>query len=511
MNTKKSSEMPVWDHLKELRGSFVRSGLAFAVSSIVAFFFSGQLLSWLTIPLMPGGGHGDAPSMTTNPFVFLSPAEVFLTDIKIAIFTGLAISIPVILYEIWRFISPGLFQKERRSFYPFLILGSLFFYLGVAFCYFLALPFALQFLVSYGQQRGITPAISLSLYVDFNLKFLFSFGLIFELPVIMALLSKTGILTVPFLVHNRKYAIVASFLIAAILTPTPDIFNQCMMAIPLILLYEVGIIAVRLFGEKSMEKQEIKESLCLTEQCLDHVTMAGFSDVGLVRAMNQDVFGIFPEINLAIVADGMGGRPAGEVASKMALDVILETFVNEKKASSFTADFGSLHCAITSANTSVFEAAEHNMDYQGMGTTVVAALIYLKEVLIGFSGDSRAYRNRSGTLTQLTMDHTVANEYFRAGVITKEEAENHPLKRVISRGVGVESAIMPETLRSDAMRGDLFLLATDGLFNMISNEAIGVILTKHHADLSAAISELIGEAKAAGGKDNITVILVRYE
>jgi sec-independent protein translocase protein TatC len=119
----------------------------------------------------------------------------------------------------------------------------------MAFCYFFALPFALQFLVLYGQQRGITPAISVSHYVDFNLKFLFSFGLIFELPVVMAFLSKTGLLTAPFLVHNRKYAMIAAFFVSAVLTPTPDIFNQCIMAIPLILLYEIGILAVRFFGK----------------------------------------------------------------------------------------------------------------------------------------------------------------------------------------------------------------------------------------------------------------------
>lgn len=238
--------MPVWDHLKELRGSLIRSGSALFVSASTAFFFSDHLLTLLKRPL-------------SARLVFLSPAEVFITDIKMALYAGLALAMPIILYESWRFVSPGLFQKERRSIYPFFIFGSISFYAGMAFCYFLALPFALQFLVSYGQQRGIAPAISVALYVDFNLKFLFSFGLIFELPVVMALLSKTGILTVPFLVHNRKYAIIAAFFIAAVLTPTPDIFNQCIMAIPLILLYEIGILGVRFFGRSMTLAQEKKE------------------------------------------------------------------------------------------------------------------------------------------------------------------------------------------------------------------------------------------------------------
>ena len=490
--------MPLWDHLKELRGSFIRAGLALVISACTAFFFADQLLFWLTRPI------------AGTSLVFLSPAEVFLTDIKIALFAGLALAIPFIFYEIWRFVSPGLFQKERRSLYPFLIFGSLSFYAGVAFCYFFALPFALQFLVSYGQQRGIVPAISVSLYVDFNLKFLFSFGLIFELPIVMALLSKTGILTVPFLVHNRKYAIILSFFIAAILTPTPDIFNQCIMAIPLILLYEIGILAVRFFG-KSPVVQEIKERQNPVEAMMNNVNVVGLSDVGLVRAKNQDVFGIFPELSMAIVADGMGGRPAGEVASKMTMDAICEWLTNAKNEDpSSPADLVSLSKAIIYANKKVYDASIENPSYRGMGTTVVAMLIYEEEVLIGFAGDSRAYLHRDGVLKQITEDHSVTNEYIRAGVITCEQAKTHPLKHVISRGVGVEPTVSPDTFRTSAQAGDIFLLCTDGLSNMLSAEEIAAVLIANKDSLSLAVSALIEGAKATGGRDNVTVILVRY-
>ena len=126
-------------------------------------------------------------------------------------------------------------------------------YVKTAICkrYFLAIPFAIRFLIAYGQHQGIIPQISVATYIDFNLKLLFAFGLIFELPIAMVLLSKTGLLTVPFLIHIRKYVIVAAFFIAALVTPTPDIFNQCLMAIPLILLYEIGVIAARCFGKKT--------------------------------------------------------------------------------------------------------------------------------------------------------------------------------------------------------------------------------------------------------------------
>ena len=227
--------MPLGGHLKELHSALLRSLLGLLLACIVSFYFSDLILKWLV----------GTPSI---PLVFLSPTEVFLTDIKIALFAGLSLSLPLILCEIGRFVAPGLIKNEKRVFYPALIFATFSFYLGVAFAYFVAVPFALQFLISYGQQREILPQISIAMYVDFHLKFLFSFGLIFEFPIVMVLLSKTGLLTVPFLIHARKYAIISSFVIAAVLTPTPDIFNQCIMAIPLILLYEIGILAVRCFG-----------------------------------------------------------------------------------------------------------------------------------------------------------------------------------------------------------------------------------------------------------------------
>jgi len=227
--------MPLNGHLKELRGALIRSLLTLLSACVLSFYFSDLLLKWLTAPLVA-------------QLIFLSPTEVFLADIKIALFSGIALSLPIILCEVARFIAPGLVHNEKRIFYPALLFASISFYIGVAFAYFVAIPFALQFLIAYGQQKGVLPQISVAMYVDFNLKFLFSFGLIFEFPIVMLLLARTGLLTVPFLIHARKYAIIAAFIIAAILTPTPDIFNQSIMAIPLIVLYEIGILAVRFFG-----------------------------------------------------------------------------------------------------------------------------------------------------------------------------------------------------------------------------------------------------------------------
>ncbi len=241
--------MPISGHLRELRRHLIKSLLVLLFFFSVAFYLSADVASWLRRPL-------DAP------LIFLSPAEAFWADLKIALFIGFLCSLPFILYEVWRFVSPGLLVEERRRYRPFLVFSVLFFFLGVAFCYGVALPFALRFLIHYGRQSGITPQISVSLYVDFVLKFLISFGLIFELPVAMILLSKMGMLTVDNLTRHRKYAVLAAFFIAAILTPTPDIFNQCVMAIPMICLYEVGIVAVRIFGAGavSMKKQESAEA-----------------------------------------------------------------------------------------------------------------------------------------------------------------------------------------------------------------------------------------------------------
>lgn len=232
---KDAAEMPFTGHLQEFRSRLITSLFILVLSAGVSFYFSGTLLAWLKRPL-------------DTELIFLSPAEAFWADLKISLFVGFLCAFPVILYEIWRFISPGLLPHERGAFLPFLVFGVGFFFLGLAFSYFLALPFALQFLIDYGRESGLTPRISVSMYIDFNLRLLLASGFIFELPLVMILLAKFGLLTPDFLSKNRKYAVIAAFVIAAVITPTPDIFNQLMMAIPLLFLYEVGIIAVRLFG-----------------------------------------------------------------------------------------------------------------------------------------------------------------------------------------------------------------------------------------------------------------------
>ncbi|MBI3802298.1 MAG: twin-arginine translocase subunit TatC [Nitrospirae bacterium] len=241
--------MPISGHLQELRSRLIRALLIISIFFGISFYFSDTLLAVLKRPL-----HAE--------LIFLSPAEAFWADLKVALFIGFLAALPVILYEVWQFVAPGLLQNERSSLLPFIVLSTLFFFIGMAFCYFIAMPFALDFLIDYGVKSGIKPQISISMYIDFNLKFLLGFGLVFELPLIMLFLARMGLLTPALLTKNRKYAVLMAFLIAAILTPTPDVFNQCVMAIPLLLLYEIGIIAIRIFGKAAapVQKQEPEET-----------------------------------------------------------------------------------------------------------------------------------------------------------------------------------------------------------------------------------------------------------
>ncbi len=231
--------LSITDHLQALRQHLLIALTAVLVCAGGAFYFSEALMEIIGRSLPTG-----------TQMVFLSPEEALWADLKLSLFVGLSLAFPIVAHQAWRFVAPGLLATERRHALPFLLLATFFFFLGLAFSYFVALPFALDFLIGYGERRGITAQISVSNYVDFHLKLMLGFGAIFELPAVMFLLARVGILTAEFLRQKRRYAIFLAFLVAAILTPTPDVFNQCLMAIPLIFLYEVGYLIVRIFGKR---------------------------------------------------------------------------------------------------------------------------------------------------------------------------------------------------------------------------------------------------------------------
>lgn len=236
---------------------------------------------------------------------------------------------------------------------------------------------------------------------------------------------------------------------------------------------------------------------------------AGFTDVGLVRRSNEDSLGLFPELNLYIVADGMGGHAAGEVASKLAVDMIKEFFISPETTQAN--EEAKLTEAISYANQKIFEMSGKDAALSGMGTTVVAILTQPNAVIIGFVGDSRAYLCQKSKLEQLTQDHSLVNEYIRKGLLTPEAAENHPLKHVISRALGTNASVQPEIIKRASAPGDTFLLCSDGLSNKVSSSDMLSILTANEGSIEKAGNALIQRAKEKGGEDNITAILVSYQ
>jgi len=235
-------KLPLTSHLQELRKRLIHSFIAVGVGFFVCYAFKESLFDILAAPLinvMPKGGS----------LIFISVAEAFFTYMKITFIAGIILTSPFILYEVWAFIAPGLYQKEKRYVIPFVLGGSVFFSLGVLFGYFVAIPVGFRFLLGYATDF-IKPMPSMKEYLSFSIKFLLAFGLVFEFPVVLVLLAKIGIIDAKMLARHRKYAILLIFVFAAVMTP-PDIISQVLMALPLMGLYELSIFLSKIFGKKS--------------------------------------------------------------------------------------------------------------------------------------------------------------------------------------------------------------------------------------------------------------------
>ena len=231
--------MPFMEHLGELRTRIMRALYGLLAGTLIALPFSQRIVDWLARPVTKLGYE----------LVFTAPAEAFWVQMKVGLIAGVFIAAPVILWQVWAFISPGLHQHEKKYAVPFVIVGSLMFVLGGIFSLFVVTPYALTFLLGYARP-GLKPMITIQNHIDFLLKFTLAFGAVFELPLALTLLARMGVVTAKMLAKNRKYAILGAFIAGAILTPTPDAFNQSLMAGPLILLYEVGIVSARIFGRR---------------------------------------------------------------------------------------------------------------------------------------------------------------------------------------------------------------------------------------------------------------------
>jgi len=259
MTDPENEKMPFTSHLEELRTRLVRIFTVIAALFVGCYFFKEKLFGILTRPLediLPDKGS----------MIFTSLPEAFFTYLKVSFFAAVFLASPYILYQVWKFISPGLYDKERRYMVPFVVFSTIFFVGGALFAYFVVFPFGFRFFLAFGTEF-IRPMLSLREFLSFTMKILLAFGIVFELPIFMFFLAKIGLVDSRRLVKNRKYAILLAFIVAAILTP-PDVVTQVLMAIPLLLLFEISIWVVKR-AEKKKDEEEPPDEETRTEKDRD--------------------------------------------------------------------------------------------------------------------------------------------------------------------------------------------------------------------------------------------------
>lgn len=244
-----AEKQPFLSHLEELRKRLVICAIGVGAGFVIAYIFSERLFQLLVAPLKAVMPEGDQMIFTNLP-------EMFFAYIKVAFIAGILAAAPLIFYQLWMFIAPGLYQKEKKMAIPFVISSTILFVGGALFGYFVVFPFGFKFFIGFSNEY-VKALPSVKQYFSFSMKLLFAFGIVFELPVIIFFLSKMGIVTPQFLSQKRKYAILLTFALAAILTP-PDVITQCMMAGPLIVLYEIGILVSRVAQKKKEGGETVK-------------------------------------------------------------------------------------------------------------------------------------------------------------------------------------------------------------------------------------------------------------
>ncbi len=256
-------KLPFTAHLEELRQRLIKCAVAVVAGFAACYGVSDRLFTFFVQPLVAALPEGSTLAM-------IRVQEGFLTHLKIGFLGGILLASPVILYQAWKFVAPGLYPHEKRYVWPFVGTATLFFFAGVTFAFTVVFPFGFKFLLGYAAGGPIQASISIDAYVGFAIKLLLAFGVVFELPVIVFFLAKMGLITHATLSRNRGYAVVIIFVAAAVLTP-PDVVTQLMMAGPLWILYEISILVARVFGPKPDEEGEEDEP----EETADDPAAAG--------------------------------------------------------------------------------------------------------------------------------------------------------------------------------------------------------------------------------------------
>lgn len=241
--------MTLLDHLGELRSRLVRGFVAVLIAFFGCYSFAKELFHALSQPLL-------AVMPADAKFIYTGVAEGFFVDLKVGFVAALFVASPYLFYQIWAFVAPGLYEEEKRYAIPLALCSAVFFIGGAAFCYLVVFPFAFTFFLSYSTE-SIVAMLSISEYLSFALKMLIAFGLIFEMPLFAFFLSRMGLITAQKMRRARKYSVLGVFIVAAILTP-PDVFSQILMAIPMLLLYEISILVAAAAGKKREETHESK-------------------------------------------------------------------------------------------------------------------------------------------------------------------------------------------------------------------------------------------------------------
>jgi sec-independent protein translocase protein TatC len=229
------SDMSLIDHLQELRQRIIKAVLAIGIGFTISYFYAEHLINFITAP--------------AGKLYYMSPAEGFFSYLKISFVFGVLGALPILLYQVWAFLVPALTTNERTALVILVPTSVILFFTGLSFSYFLVLPAALKFFIGFTTEN-LQPLLSLGQYLSFIISFLLPFGIIFELPLFLVVLAKVGLISSAFLVSKRKMMIVASFVIGAVISPTPDVFSQTMIAIPLLLLYEASILVLKHLMDK---------------------------------------------------------------------------------------------------------------------------------------------------------------------------------------------------------------------------------------------------------------------